>query len=164
MSIFVDKDRVYNLNLRWQTEGSKVVILPDLETKPAVPVKTDAATATTTETADVPVKAVVETLPLPDAPVETVTVKFRYPTYADDRAITRAATAPDQNGIPVVNVLSLQNIMLFTLIKEWDLKNDKGEAVPISDTTIGNLHPTIARALVNRLYLEMSASGSAGLF
>ena len=149
MSIFVDKNREYNLSLRWQTDGSKVVILPDLETKSAAP-------------ADAKIE--VETLPVPGAPVETVTVKFRYPTYADDRAITRAATAPDQNGIPVVNVLSLQNIMLFTLIKEWDLKNDKGEAVPISDSTIGNLHPTIARALVNRLYLEMSANGASGLF
>ena len=156
MSIFVDKDRVYTLAVRWQSEGGKVVILPDL--KPTTGADAE-------QPADPKTEAVkTETLPIKGAMVESVTVKFRYPTYADDRAITRAATAPDQNGIPVVNVVSLQNIMLFTLIKEWDLKNDKGEEVPINDATLGNLHPTIARAMVNRLFMEMSTAGAAGLF
>jgi len=163
MSIFANKDLTFDTTLRWKTFGSVIVILPDdkgNETA-AAPAAEASAVPAPVPVAPVTAAAVAED---PKIPVESVTVKFRYPSYLDERAITRGATQPDQNGIPVVNILTLQNLMLSVLIKEWDLKDGKSNAVPINDVTIGDLHPMIARVLVARLYGEMASKGSIGLF
>jgi len=97
-------------------------------------------------------------------PTENTTalkVKFRRPDFSISQRLVASSTSVDQSGSPSVNLLMLQNNMLYFLAKEWDAKepdtkNDSGEVVKGKDVelnadSLGSLRIEIARSLITKL-------------
>ena len=88
-------------------------------------------------------------LPTSEDGCESITVTFRYPDFQTRQQIIQASTQINESGVPSLNFLQLQNAMLYTLAMSWDVKDSKGEPVPL--THIGNLKVVIAAAILNGL-------------
>ena len=103
----------------------------------------------------------IDILDQPSDKTTTLKVKFRRPDFAISQRLVASSTTLDQSGNPSVNLLMLQNNMLYFLAKEWDAKqpdtkNEAGDvvkwkAVEMNAENIGNLRVEIARAIVAKL-------------
>jgi hypothetical protein len=101
----------------------------------------------------------------------TLKVKFRRPDFATSQRMVASSTTIDQSGNPSVNLLMLQNNMLYFLAKEWDARETdvqepeskdaegktvpgkliKGAAIELNADNLSRLRVEIARGLVSRL-------------
>ncbi len=95
-------------------------------------------------------------LPSKEDDCESITVTFRYPDFQTRQQIIQASTQMNESGIPSINFLQLQNAMLYTLAMSWDVKDSKGEPVPL--THIGNLKVVIAAAIINELSAKLGTN------
>lgn len=75
--------------------------------------------------------------------VETVTFVFRRPTYQDSTAILRQANVRNENEI---DFAEFQDVVLRTLLIDWNLKDEQGQPLSVRAQAISNLQPAIARA------------------
>lgn len=89
-----------------------------------------------------------------DEPTEKTTelkVSFRRPDFAISQRLMASSTVADQNGGQTVNLVLLQNNMLYFLAKSWNATDKEGKPVELNSGSISNLRVEIARALVNKL-------------
>jgi hypothetical protein len=101
----------------------------------------------------------VETLPGKPAEgvkAESLTISFRRPDYAATRRIVMDSTTVDPQGQPIINIATMRSLLLFTLARAWDAKDEEGKAVELSAGALGRLSPAIAREFVDRLYVEVA--------
>jgi len=85
------------------------------------------------------------------AKTESIKMIFSRPDFATSQRILSASTSINSDGTPIMNVMSLQNNLIYFLAKSWDVKNEKGEIIELNNMSIGKLKVEIARALVNQL-------------
>jgi hypothetical protein len=76
---------------------------------------------------------------------------FKRPDFATSQRITSASTITDMSGNPNINLMLLQNNLIYFLAKSWDVKDDKGQPVEMSQKNLDKLRVEIARAVVNQL-------------
>ena len=103
----------------------------------------------------------IDVLEQPSDKSVTLKIKFRRPDFSISQRLVASSTTLDQSGNPSVNLLMLQNNMLYFLAKDWDVreldtKNEageviKGKAVEMNAENIGNLRVEIARAMLAKL-------------
>lgn len=97
----------------------------------------------------------------PGEGVETVKMTFRRPDFSTSQRLMSASTVTDQSGNQTINLMMLQNNLLYFLAKSWDAKGPdtkdaegnvvKGKPLEFNSENIGKLRIEIARAAVNRL-------------
>jgi len=80
--------------------------------------------------------------------VETIELEFRKPNYSDSNALIHIGKIVAEGEETRVDIPSFQEAILKTLLVKWNLKNEDGEAIPLSPTNINALHPNVARAFV----------------
>lgn len=78
-------------------------------------------------------------------------VKFLMPDYRSTQKIIQNCMRQNSDGGFSVDLFAMQESLLTTLAKEWDVKDKDGKPVPLNAKTIGSLRVEIARALVNML-------------
>ncbi len=76
---------------------------------------------------------------------------FKRPDFATSQRITSASTITDMSGNPNINLMLLQNNLIYFLAKSWDVKDDKDQPVEMSQKSLDKLRVEIARAVVNQL-------------
>ena len=77
--------------------------------------------------------------------VETISFTFRKPTYQDSTSILRQSNIRNENEI---DFAEFQDVVLRTLLIDWNLKDDQGQPVSVRGQAVSNLQPAIARAAV----------------
>jgi hypothetical protein len=77
--------------------------------------------------------------------VETVTFFFRRPSYLDSTAILRQANL---RGEGEIDFAEFQDLVLRTLLVDWNLKDEQGQTVSARGQAVSNLQPAVARAAV----------------
>lgn len=109
----------------------------------------------------------------PTENTKTVKVVFKRPDFSTSQRLMTASTVSDQSGNQTVNMMMLQNNMMYFLAKSWDVKGPDlvvpsvkaddingvyipgktvpGKPVELNAENIGKLRVEIARALVNKL-------------
>jgi hypothetical protein len=99
-----------------------------------------------------------------DEPTEkttTLKTQFRRPDFAISQRLVATSTVTDANGSQTLNLMVLQNNLIYFLAKSWDAKEPdtkdaEGKVVPgkpieLNAENIGKLRVEIARAIVNKL-------------
>lgn len=101
----------------------------------------------------------------------TIKVVFRRPNFAISQRLMAASTIGDQSGNQTVNMMMLQNNMMYFLAKSWDVKEPDvtepehkaadgtvipakvvpGNPVELNAENLGKLRVEIARGLLNKL-------------
>lgn len=74
---------------------------------------------------------------------EVVSFTFRRPNYADSNTLLRQFQGMTGG---TVDVGSLQNLAMSTMLVDWSLTDEKGEKVSVNKTNIDALQPAIGRA------------------
>lgn len=79
---------------------------------------------------------------------------FKKPSYADSRKIMeKSSTFTGDVKNPVsVDPGEMNDQILKTLLREWDLTDEKNEPVACDARHINDLHPAVARAAVDGIY------------
>lgn len=113
----------------------------------------------------------IEILETPSEKSQTLKMMFRRPDFAISQRLMSACTVPDQNGAQTVNVMLLQNNMMYMLAKSWNAKTQDvtipeqkspdgtvipakvipGNPIELNNENISKLRVEISRALVNAL-------------
>lgn len=76
--------------------------------------------------------------------METLIFTFRRPTYQDSTAIMRQAKVSGEGSMDIAD---FQDTVLRTLLVDWNLKDEEGQAVSVrSAHAVNSLQPAIARA------------------
>ena len=88
---------------------------------------------------------------LPNDKAKTIKVSFRRPDFATSQRLISSSTVTDQNGNSTVNIMMLQNNMIYMLAKSWDVKEDSGKPVEVNNENISRMRVEISRALMNAL-------------
>lgn len=129
MSIFIEDTDLIEITINYGTDkDNKVIIINDDPTKTQNDVTDDEYEK-----------------------IESVKMTFRRPDFSLSQRITSASTSTDSGGIQVMNIMALQNNLIYFLAQSWDVKDEKGEPVELNNTSIGKLKIEIARAFVIRL-------------
>jgi hypothetical protein len=81
---------------------------------------------------------------------QSITVTFRRPDYSTSQTIVSASTEYSASG-PNLNMMALKNNLFSMLAKSWDLKDDKGQPIPMTPQTIGKLRVEVAKEILLRL-------------
>jgi len=81
---------------------------------------------------------------------KSLTVTFRRPDYSSSQAIVSASTEYSASG-PNLNMMALKNNLFSVLARSWDLKDDKGQPIPMTPETMGRLRVEIAKEILMRL-------------
>jgi len=81
---------------------------------------------------------------------QTLHFTFRKPAYSDSRDIIKLSNLKpiSESEVAEIDVITFQDVILQTLLIGWDIKDEHGKNVDISQKTIGTLQPAIARAAV----------------
>ena len=58
-----------------------------------------------------------------------------------------------------IDMISFRDLKLKSCLKKWDLKNDAGQDISISDGMIDNLYPEVAQELLNTFEKITEATG-----
>ena len=58
-----------------------------------------------------------------------------------------------------IDMIAFRDLKLKSCLKKWDLKNDAGQDVSISDSMIDNLYPEVAQELLNTFEKITEATG-----
>ena len=92
---------------------------------------------------------------------KTIKMVFRRPDFSMSQRIMATSTVTDQNGNQTINLMMLQNNLMYYLAKSWDIKTPDskdaegkvipGKPVEFNSENIGKLKIEIARAVVNKL-------------
>ena len=82
---------------------------------------------------------------------ESLTIKFAYPDYQTSQRIIQSSMKPSLEGGLSMDVFAMQQNMLIGLAREWDVKDNNGEPVPLTSMALGSLKVEIARALISKL-------------
>lgn len=103
----------------------------------------------------------IEVFESPSDDTKTLTVLFRQPDFATSQRLVSSSTMVDGNGNPTVNLIALQNNMIYFLAKEWDAKEPDtkdadgkvvpGKPIELNNDNIGRLKVELARAIITRL-------------
>lgn len=84
--------------------------------------------------------------------VKTIKFVFRKPCYQDSvNILTRSQvknSLPTEENPVRIDANNFNSAILFVLLKDWDITNEKGEKIAVSVKSINTLQPTIARAAV----------------
>lgn len=96
-------------------------------------------------------KPIVETKGDPIVETQTINMVFNRPDFSTSQRLMSSSTVTDSNGNQTMNIMMLQNNLIYFLAKSWDVKDDAGEPVELSNYNIGKLRVEIARALVTQL-------------
>lgn len=76
---------------------------------------------------------------------ETLVFTFRRPTYLDSTTIMKQSNV--KGTAENMDLANFQEIVLKTLLSDWNLKDEDGNPVPIrGGQAVNNLQPAIARA------------------
>jgi hypothetical protein len=107
----------------------------------------------------------IEMFEQPQEGATTLTVVFRQPDFAISQRLVASSTVIDANGNPAVNLLILQNNMLYFLAKSWDAKEPAtkdadgnvvpGKPIELNNENIGRLRVELAMGLITRLSQEV---------
>jgi hypothetical protein len=91
----------------------------------------------------------------------TLNVEFRRPDFSISQRLVATSTVTDQSGGQSLNLMVLQNNLLYFLARSWDAKEPDGKdadgkpvpgkPIELNAENIGRLRVEVARALVNRL-------------
>ena len=93
----------------------------------------------------------VEILEAPKEGSTTLTVVFRQPDFSTSQRLVSTSTSVSPDGSPAVNIMALQNAMIYILAKSWDAKDQAGKPIILNNENIGRLRVEVARALINKL-------------
>ncbi len=69
----------------------------------------------------------------------------------------KQSTSPDGKARTDLDAISYRDMKLKTCLKKWDLKDDSGNEVTITETVIDNLVPEVAQELLNQFELLTEA-------
>ena len=109
-----------------------------------------------------------------DEPTEhttTIKIQFRRPDFSISQRLVATSTVTDQSGNQTLNLMILQNNLIYFLAKSWDAKEPdtkepdtkdaEGKVVPgkvvpgkpieLNAENIGRLRVEVARSVVNKL-------------
>jgi hypothetical protein len=141
MSIFIEENNLIEISVRYTLEDHGGILIVD---EPETPVQEPVTLA------EEPV--VTDQVGLKDPKKsETVTMVFTRPDFATSQRMMSASTVGDTEGNQTINIMMLQNNLLYFLAKSWDVKDDKGNPVELNNLNIGKLRVEIARTLVTKL-------------
>ena len=88
----------------------------------------------------------VDSKPKDGKAADSITAKFRKPDFGAIQRITQASTVFNE-GVPSIDVLRAGKAILYHLIDSWDVRDDKGVAVPCDLNALNSLAPAIGNAL-----------------
>lgn len=83
-----------------------------------------------------------------DKDITEVNFKFRRANYDDSLNIMGTASMREDQSVNL-NLNKFQEKVLKTLLVDWDIKDDAGNAVPCNTKQINSLHPQLARSAVS---------------
>jgi len=93
---------------------------------------------------------------IPPKDCQSLKVTFAYPDYATAQRILQLSTKmPSDGGPPVMDFLQMENALLYTLIREWDAKDEKGAPIDVTNENVSKLRVEIARSLTSRVLREI---------
>ncbi len=91
-----------------------------------------------------------------DEGTEAAAFTFKRPSWVEMRMIMSNAVIVNANsGQAIIDPYKLMDTKIKLLLKDWDLKNDKGK-IPVTPDSIDNLHPTLVQYLFDKLNNETS--------
>ena len=73
------------------------------------------------------------------AETQTINMVFNRPDFATSQRLMSASTVTDSNGNQTMNIMMLQNNLIYFLARSWDIKNEAGEPVELTNYNIGKL-------------------------
>jgi len=83
--------------------------------------------------------------------VEQVEFTFRKPNYGDSNIIMRSSKFKIDGEDTSLDATNFQQIILTTLLIDFDLKDEDGKKVPFTNSNVLSLVPSIARAAVSAI-------------
>ena len=88
--------------------------------------------------------------------VEEIHLTFKKPSFGDAIELHKSifSLSGESEGQIDFNPIAIRFKKFKTLIKTWDIKDEEGNVIPISDKTIKSLSPTIASVIGLRIDLE----------
>jgi len=108
-------------------------------------------------------KITIQEEPGPDS--KTINMTFKRPDFSTSQRLIASSTVTDVGGNQTINLMLLQNNLIYFLAKSWDItlpdtKDEngnviKGKKVEFNAENIGKLRVEIARATVNKLIEEV---------
>ncbi|MHA2279293.1 MAG: hypothetical protein ACXAC5_00170 [Promethearchaeota archaeon] len=84
-----------------------------------------------------------------------MTWKEQNQVYA--RCLRQSADAEGKTRTEL-DMIAYRDFKLKTCLKKWDLKDDDGQDIPVSEQIIDNLYPEVAQELLNHFELVTEAS------
>jgi len=96
-------------------------------------------------------EATIEESDVPDSlentPIELI---FRRPSYSDSKIILQGSQVKTSeiSEVADVDMVNFQDLILHTLLVDWDIKNSSGSPMQCDKDSINSLHPAIARTAV----------------
>lgn len=97
----------------------------------------------------------------PTSQTSSLKVTFRRPDFSISQRLIAASTLPDPSGNPTLNLMTLQNNLLYFLAQSWNAcepentdsegKKIPGKPIELNNENIGRLRVEIARDLVMKL-------------
>lgn len=87
----------------------------------------------------------------PSEKTTTIKMTFKRPNFAVAQRLVASSTMTDPNGGQFVNLVSLQNNMMYFLAQSWDVKDLDGKVIELNADSIGNLRVEIARGIIGKL-------------
>ncbi len=85
-------------------------------------------------------------------------IDFNMPDYGTSKSIMRNSVE-FEGGQSVLNMGAFNNALLLSLAKKWDLKDEKGETVPLDISKLNELRPDIARLFIQLLIEKLQKDG-----
>lgn len=90
---------------------------------------------------------------------EEVNFTFRRPSYQDSTDITTKSRLQiyqgEESSIDASSITLFQNLIFRTLISDWDIKDESGKKIPVTEENINSLEPLIARAAISGLLTKI---------
>jgi len=89
---------------------------------------------------------------------ERFEVEFSMPDFGTSKAIMRNSTEFDR-GSTMLNASAFTNSLLTALARKWNLKDDKGQEIPLDLQKLNELRPDIARMFIELLQEKLTKEG-----
>jgi len=112
---------------------------------------------------DKPQPGMPETPPVdPDKVIQVLRTWWSRMTWKEQNLIyarcLRQSTDSEGKTRTDLDMIAYRDFKLKTCLKKWDLKDEKGNDVPVSENIIDNLYPEVAQELLNQFELITEAT------
>lgn len=75
--------------------------------------------------------------------------KFRAVNHAENRDILSQSVSVDGDGNARIDIATFNDLRLRAVLREWNLVDEDGEVLPVTNRNIDNLNPAISASMIS---------------